>query len=145
MITISRQGKTLFFDSSRHGAPLAYYVLQFRGRINLNKLSILRVIFRRAQVLENKMPELSKYARLLWEAKKAVYSIRCDLERPIDSVIHPIMEETASTSIGYAINLLLNGQGISLYSKKQVKPITCKEKRVKVLKRFTELLAMRFA
>jgi len=138
MITISKLGNTLFFNSDLHGAPVGYYVLQFRKRSNLNKLSTLRKSFRRAQSLESNLEKLSSYAKLAVEAKKAIYSIRYDLERNLDTVIHPIVEQDQIVTLGEALDLTLNGKGTSSITSKSVKVITCKEKRVKVMKKLID-------
>lgn len=138
MITLSRIGNTVFFNSDKHNAPVGYYVLQFRKRANLNKLSSLRNSFRRAEQAEQNLKELSNYAQIAVEAKKAIYAIRYDLTRDLNTVIHPINEENQLVTLGQALDLTLNGQGTSAITQKKVKTITCKEKRVKVIKKLID-------
>lgn len=141
MIKLSKVKNTILFYSTKHSAPLGYYVIQFRKRQNFTKLSVLRSCFNRAKDLENRLELTANYAEICFKAKQNAYSNRYDLDRDLDTVIHPIDETNLFCTIGQAIDLCLNGLGTSTITGKKIKVITCKEKRIKTIKKLIDSLA----
>lgn len=157
MIKLRHEKNTILFYSTKHNLALGYYVTSFRKRRNISeslekrliqrhteklaKLEVIQNLVKRAESLENSLPVLSNYASILYQAKKHVYSNRIDMLRNVESVIHPIIEENDQVTIKESWDLLMNSKGYSVFTGKPIKPITCQEKRIKVLKRFIELLS----
>lgn len=139
-IQIVKLNKTLLFVSEIHGVALGYYTLQFRKRENQNTLSQLRKIWKRARLIEARLEKDSNYLETVYAAKTAVYRHRIDLERPVTSVVAKIADSKALVSLSKAWNMVMNGEGFSVYGK-QLKPITCLEKRIKVAKALADKLA----
>jgi hypothetical protein len=140
---IQRINNTLFFVSSEKNV-LGYYVIKFRKRNNITKLSVLRQLWRKARELEEKLPvKSSSYIRIVEDAKRIVYSNRIDAERELTSVIHPILQ-VGEYSLLESWDMLFNGLGNSVYTGLPLKVITCKEKRIKALKVIVDLLDQQF-
>jgi len=137
--------KTVFFMFD--GSPAGFIKLHFRKRkIVTSMLQILRRA-RKAKALFLKLPKIAKYASILSDAKDNAYRNRADSERvenSLDSLIRRCIEVNDQCTIVQAIDLLLNGKGISDTTGKNLKPITCIEKRRKTFAHFIVSLQKQF-
>lgn len=138
MIKLSKIDNTVFFNSSRHNCPMAFLVVSFRKNEKTSTLSQIRKQWKEAKAREEK--DLTVSLNALESAKQSVYLKRCDLERDIKTVISPILSSSDIVKPSEAVDLLLNGKGYSAISGKKLRPITCQEKRRKILIELINLL-----
>lgn len=132
--------KTILFISENKGIALGYYRTSFRNGKNACNLSILRQVWKRARKLESELPVMAKYAELLGEVKRNTYKIRTDLERPVETSVHPIIEENQMVTVSQAWALQVQGLGTSVFTGKKSKALTCKEKILKLRRGFIDAL-----
>ena len=149
MIKMSRIENTILMNSTIHNVAVGFIVVSFRKATPFTpefwaNVSLLKATAKRAKTLEASMPLVSSYAKMLQQAKKEVYEIRHAYSRSTSTVIHSIVEEAQEMTAGQAWDMLLNGQGTSLETGKQIKPITRLEKRRKVAVKFVQALADSF-
>lgn len=125
--------KTLF-ALGKDNFPYSYQVLSFRKRqAERIPLSQLRTMRSKARDLETLSKDLqgTQCLEIVEESKQKIYSHRIDLERPVLTVIAPIISGMVCNYMPDAWNLLYNGAGYSATSGKKLKPIVCREKRSK--------------
>jgi hypothetical protein len=130
------------FAIGKDSFPYAYTVTSFRKRsLNLS-LSQLRQLSKKANQFEGLAESLdsTQVIGIVEDSKKRVYCNRIDLERDLDTVISPMIPMNCN-SLKDSFDLFFNGKGYSAFTGKQLKSITCIEKREKALKAISDKLA----